>query len=85
MAIHIPQEQRNIFSIYATRQADGRFVGHVRHQLEGQPDSDRVYDTGISDTENEALEEAHAYAAKYIAEHHYDDLLDADMVSRPGH
>ncbi|GGC69551.1 hypothetical protein [Undibacterium terreum] len=84
MTIDITQNRTNIFSIYASRQADGTYLGHVRHQIEGRPEMDRVYDSGVSGTEKEALEEAHAYAAKYIAEHNYDDLLDADMLSRSG-
>ncbi len=72
MTTHIPQDRRNIFSIFATRQTDGRYTGHVRHQIEGQPDKDSIYDAGHFSTEKEALEEAHAYAAKYIAGHNYD-------------
>ena len=81
MTIDITKDRTNIFSIYASRQADGTYLGHVRHQIEGQPELERVYESGTSSTEKEALEEAHAYAAKYIAEHNYDDLLDADMLS----
>ncbi|WP_394780283.1 hypothetical protein [Undibacterium sp.] len=85
MANYIPQDRRNIFSVYATRQADGTYTGHVRHQIEGSPDKENIYDAGTSGTEKEALEEAHAFAAKYISDHNYDDLRDADMVAPVSH
>lgn len=69
----IPPERVNIFSIFARKLPDGTFSGHVSHKIEGAPaEKDKIYDVGISGTEREALEEAHAFASRYIAEHKYD-------------
>ncbi len=69
----IPGDRVNVFSIFARKLPDGTFSGHVSHKIEGAPaDTELVYDAGVSGTEKEALEEAHAYASKYIAEHKYD-------------
>jgi hypothetical protein len=69
----IPPERVNIFSIFARKLPDGTFSGHVSHKIEGAPsEKEKIYDAGISGTEREALEEAHAFASRYIAEHKYD-------------
>lgn len=64
------QSSRHIFRPYATERPDGTFSGHVSHTMEGQPDiPERIHDTGIAGTEAEALDEAHAFIARYIDEH----------------
>lgn len=69
----IPADRVNVFSVFARKLPDGTFSGYVSHKIEGAPaDSELLYDTGVSGTEREALEEAHAYASKYIAEHKFD-------------
>jgi hypothetical protein len=69
----IPPERVNIFSIYARKLPDGNFSGHVSHKIEGAPaEKEKIYNAGVSGTEKEALEEAHAFASRYIAEHKYD-------------
>ena len=69
----IPQERVNIFSIFARKLPDGTFSGHVSHKIEGaSAEKEKIYDVCISGTEKEALEEAHAYASRYISEHKYD-------------
>jgi hypothetical protein len=65
-----PEPLRHVFKAYATENEDGSFVGHVSHLIEGVPDTaEKIYDTGTAGTEQEALDEAHAYIAKYVAEH----------------
>lgn len=69
----IPPERVNIFSIFTRKLPDGTFSGHVSHKIEGAPaEKEKIYNAGISGTEKEALEEAHAFASRYIAEHKYD-------------
>lgn len=61
---------RHVFKAYATRQKDGTFSGHVSHAIEGvRNTSERIYDTGVVGTEREALDEAHAFIARYVASH----------------
>jgi hypothetical protein len=69
----IPPERVNKFSIFAKRLPDGTYSGHVSHKIEGSSvEKEKIYDVCISGTEKEALEEAHAYASRYISEHKYD-------------
>jgi hypothetical protein len=69
----IPADRVNVFSIFARKLPNGTYSGHVSHKIEGAPaDTEKIYNVGVSSTEKEALEEAHAYASKYIAEHKYD-------------
>ncbi|GGI53323.1 hypothetical protein [Oxalicibacterium solurbis] len=61
---------RHVFRAYATERPDGTFSGHVSHTVEGRPDIvERIHDTGVVGTEVEALDEAHAFIARYIDEH----------------
>ncbi|MFC7299756.1 hypothetical protein [Herminiimonas aquatilis] len=65
-----PKPPRHMFKAYATRLEDGTFSGHVSHSLESDPTAaERIYDTGIVGTEREALDEAHAFIARYVADH----------------
>ena len=62
--------QRHIFKAYATRLPDGTFSGHVSHTVENRPDiAEKIHDVGVAGTEQEALDEAHAFVAKYVSEH----------------
>jgi hypothetical protein len=61
---------RHIFKAYANKLPDGTFSSHVSHSVEGRPDiAERIHDVCIVGTEQEALDEAHAFVAKYVAEH----------------
>jgi len=61
---------RHIFKAYTTRLSDGTFSGHVLHTVENRPDiPEKVHDVGIAGTEQEALDEAHAFVARYVSEH----------------
>ena len=61
---------RHVFRPYATERPDGTFSGHVSHTVEGRPDiAERIHDTGVAGTEMEALDEAHAFIARYVDEH----------------
>ncbi len=65
-----PKPRRHVFRAYATRLKDGTFSGHVSHSLEGEPtEVEKIYNTGIVGTEREALDEAHAFIARYVADH----------------
>lgn len=65
-----PEPQRHVFKAYATQLKDGMFSGHVSHSIEGESDAaEKIYDTGIVGTEHEALDEAHAFIARYVADH----------------
>lgn len=65
-----PEPLRHVFKAYATERKDGSFVGHVSHVIEGAPDTaEKIYDTGTAGTEHEALDEAHAFIARYVADH----------------
>ena len=65
-----PEPQRHVFKAYATKLKDGTFSGHVSHAIEGEPSaSEKIYDTGTVGTEREALDEAHAFIARYVADH----------------
>jgi hypothetical protein len=69
----ISPERVNVFSVFARKLPDGTYSGHVSHKIEGAShEKEKIYDVCISGTEREALEEAHAYASRYIAEHNYD-------------
>lgn len=64
------QPLRHIFKAYATQLKDGTYSGHVSHAIEGQPEiAEKIYDTGIVGTQHEALDEAHAFIARYVADH----------------
>jgi hypothetical protein len=68
MSAHPPP--RHIFKAYARRLPDGTFSGHVSHTVENRPDiAEKIHDIGIAGTEQEALDEAHAFVARYVAEH----------------
>ena len=61
---------RHIFKAYTTKRRDGMFSAHVLHTVEGRPDiEEKIHDIGIAGTEHEALDEAHAFIAKYVGEH----------------
>lgn len=61
---------RHIFKAYTKRLADGTFSGHVSHTLENRPDvAEEIHDVGVAGTEQEALDEAHAFVARYVSEH----------------
>jgi hypothetical protein len=61
---------RHVFKAYTTHQPDGTFSAHVLHTIEGRPDiKEKIHDIGIAGTEQEALDEAHAFVARYVAEH----------------
>ncbi len=65
-----PEALRHVFKAYATKLKDGTFSAHVSHSIEGEPGmAARIYDTGIVGTEREALDEAHAFIARYVADH----------------
>jgi hypothetical protein len=61
---------RHIFKAYTTHRPDGTFSAHVVHTIEGRSDvAEKVHDIGIAGTEQEALDEAHAFVARYVSEH----------------
>lgn len=61
---------RHVFKAYANKLADGTFSSHVSHTVEGRPDiTEQIHDVCVAGTEQEALDEAHAFVAKYVAEH----------------
>ena len=65
-----PERLRHVFKAYASKLKDGTFSGHVSHSIEREPGTaERIYDTGIVGTEREALDEAHAFIARYVAAH----------------
>lgn len=65
-----PETPRHVFKAYVTELKDGTFSGHVSHAIEGGASSaQRIYDTGTVGTEREALDEAHAFIARYVADH----------------
>jgi hypothetical protein len=69
----ISPERINVFSVFARKLPDGSYSGHVSHKIQGAAaDHEKIYDVCVAGTEKEALEEAHAYASRYIAEHNYD-------------
>jgi len=70
MSEFLPEAQRHVFKAYASSLKDGTFSGHVSHSIQGESaEAERIYDTGIVGTEREALDEAHAFIAKYVADH----------------
>lgn len=70
MSEFLPEPQRHVFKAYATQLKDGTFSGHVSHSIEGEPaTAEKIYDTGTVGTEREALDEAHAFIARYVADH----------------
>ncbi len=70
MSEFFPEPQRHVFKAYATKLKDGTFSGHVSHSIEGTSAvAEKIYDTGIVGTEREALDEAHAFIARYVADH----------------
>lgn len=70
MSEFLPQPLRHIFRAYTSKRGDGTFSSHVSHTIEGRPEiPERIYDVGITGTEHEALDEAHAFIARYVAEH----------------
>jgi len=65
-----PEPQRHVFKAYANQLKDGTFSGHVSHLIEGESASaEKIYDTSTVGTEREALDEAHAFIARYVADH----------------
>ncbi len=65
-----PEPLRHIFRPYVTRHANGTFSSHVSHTVQGHADiAEQIHDVGIAGTEGEALDEAHAFIARYVAEH----------------
>lgn len=65
-----PESLRHVFKAYVTKRKDGTYSGHVSHTIEGVRNAaEKIYDTGTVGTEREALEEAHAFIARYVADH----------------
>lgn len=61
---------RHIFKAYTTKRPDGTFSAHVLHTVEGRPDiAEKIHNIGVAGTEQEALDEAHAFIAKYVSGH----------------
>lgn len=70
MSEFLREPRRHVFKAYTTKLKDGTFSGHVSHAIEGESGGvKRIYDTGTVGTEREALDEAHAFIARYVADH----------------
>ncbi len=65
-----PEPKRHVFKAYATELKDGTFSGHVFHSIEGESVGEElIFDTGTVSAEREALDEVHAFIARYVADH----------------
>jgi hypothetical protein len=65
-----PSPPRHIFRAYTRHRPDGTFSAHVSHTVENRPDiAEKIHDIGVAGTEQEAIDEAHAFVAKYVADH----------------
>lgn len=70
MSEFLPEPLRHIFKACVRRRPDGTFSSHVSHTIEDKPDiAEQIYDIAVAGTEHEALDEAHAFVARYVAEH----------------
>jgi hypothetical protein len=60
---------RHIFRAYTRHRPDGTFSAHVSHTVENRPDIvEKIHDVGVAGTEQEAIDEAHAFVAKYVSD-----------------
>ena len=65
-----PESPHHVFKAYANSLKDGRFPSHVSHVIQGESaGAERIDEAGIVGTEREFLDEAHAFIAKYVADH----------------
>jgi hypothetical protein len=65
-----PSPPQHIFKAYATQLPNGMFSAHVSHKVENRPNVvEKIHDVGIAGTEREALDEAHAFIARYVSDH----------------